>query len=310
MMKVVIVGPGAMGCLFAGYFAKKNQHEIWILDNNARRAKKLKENGIKIETEKGSFSVKINATARAADIKAPDLLIISVKSYDTEEALKAIEPVLTKDSRVLTLQNGLGNIEMMSEIVGSDRVLGGVTSHGATLLGEGYTRHAGIGDTVIGNISGKLTVSMRPVRELFNLSGFATRLTKDVNSVIWSKLIINAGINAISALTRLRNGALIESQGTREVVSMAVTEAVRLAKRKRIKLVYEDPIAKVESVCRATASNLSSMLQDVLKKRRTEIDYINGAIVRQAKSLSILTPTNVILTDLVKSIESAYSKQV
>lgn len=308
-MKVVIIGPGAMGCLFAGYFAKKKQHDIWILDRNPRRAKRLSENGLKIETGKTSFSVKINATARADDIKAPDLIIICVKSYDTEDVLKTIEPVLTKDGRVLTLQNGLGNMEMMSEIVGPERVLGGVTAHGATLLGEGYVRHAGVGDTVIGNISGKLTVSMRPVRELFNLSGFATRLTKDVNSIIWSKLIINVGINAISALTRLPNGALIENQGTREVVSMAVTEAVRLGKKKRIKLVYDDPIAKVESVCRATALNISSMLQDVLKKKKTEIDYINGAIVRQCKSLSIPAPTNVILTDLVKSIESMYSKQ-
>ncbi len=308
-MKVVIVGPGAMGCLFAGYFVKKKQHDVWILDKNARRAKRLKENGIRIDSDKGSFSVKINATASVSDIKSPDLVILCVKSYDTEDVLKTIEPALTKDSRVLTLQNGLGNMEIMNEIVGPERVLGGVTAHGATLLGEGYTRHAGRGDTVIGNMSGKLTVSMRPVRELFNLSGFATRLTKDVNSIIWSKLTINVGINAISAITRLQNGALIESEGTREVVSMAVTEAARLAKRKRIKLIYDDPIQKVESVCRATASNLSSMLQDVLKKRKTEIDYINGAIVRQAKSLGILTPTNVILTDLVKSIEFAYSKQ-
>lgn len=309
-MKIVIVGPGAMGCLFAGYFAKKKQNDIWLLDKNSRRAKRLKENGIKIETEKGSFSVKVNATARISEIKSPDLFIICVKSYDTEDVLKTIEPILTKDSRVLTLQNGLGNMEMMSEILGADRVLGGVTAQGATSLGEGYIRHAGRGDTVIGNISGKLTVSMRPVREVFNLSGFAARLTKDVNSIIWSKLIINVGINAISALTRLNNGALIESQGTREVVAMAVTEAVRLGKKKRIKITYDDPIAKVESVCRATASNLSSMLQDVLNRRKTEIDYINGAIVRQAKSVNIPTPTNLILTNLVKSIESSYSKQV
>ncbi len=308
-MKIVIIGPGAMGCLFAGYFAKKKQNDIWILDRSPRRAKRLNENGLNIETEKGSFSVKINATARASDIKSPDLLILCVKSYDTEEALKTIEPILTKDSRVLSLQNGLGNLEMMSEIVGSERVLGGVTAQGATTLREGYIRHAGAGETVIGNISGRLTVSMRPVRELFNLSGFPTRFTKDINSIIWSKLIINVGINAISALTRLKNGALIESQGTREVVSMAVTEAVRISKRKRIKLSYDDPIAKVESVCRATALNLSSMLQDVLKKRRTEIDYINGAIVRQAKSLNIPSPTNVILADLIKSIESAYFLQ-
>ena len=112
-MKIVIVGPGAIGCLFAGYFARKKQHDIWILDKNAKRAKRLNENGIKIETEKGNFSVKINVTARVADIKSPDLVIICVKSYDTEDVLKTIESSLTKDSRGLTLQNGLGNMEIM-----------------------------------------------------------------------------------------------------------------------------------------------------------------------------------------------------
>jgi len=309
-MKIVIIGPGAMGCLFAGYFLKKKQGEIWILDKDPKRAKRLRASGIKIEEKNSTFSVTANITSQKQDIKNCDLAVVCVKSFDTEAAVKNIEPILTKDSQVLTLQNGLGNVEIISEIVGRERVLAGVTSQAATLLSEGYIRHAGQGETVIGRLDGKLAVNMRPIRELFNRSGFTARLSRDVNGVIWSKLIINAGINAVSALTGLRNGELIELAGTREVVSLVVREAVRLAKRKRIKLLYDDPIQKVESVCRATAENVSSMLQDVLKKKKTEVDFINGAIVRQAKSLNIPTPANTLLADLVKSIQSSYPKRV
>lgn len=309
-MKIVIVGPGAMGCLFAGYFVKKKQGEVWLLDKNPHRAKRLKNSGIKVEQHNSSFTVKINITAKAQEIGSCELAIICVKSYDTEDAVKSLEPILTKDSQILTLQNGLGNMEMISEIIGRERVLGGVTAHGATLVGEGHTRHAGKGDTIIGKTDGKLTVSMRPIRELFNRAGFAARLTRDIKGVIWSKLIINAGINALSALTRLHNADLIKNPGTREIVAMAVTEATRLAKKKRIKLLYDDPIQKVESVSKATGNNVSSMLQDVLKKKRTEVDYINGAILRQAKSLNIPTPANEILANLIRSVESSYAQQI
>ncbi|MFH1061281.1 MAG: 2-dehydropantoate 2-reductase [Candidatus Omnitrophota bacterium] len=309
-MRVVIVGPGAMGCLFAALFTKKKLAEVWLLDKDPKRAKKISEAGITVEGLGQTFNQKVNITAEIKDIPACDLVILSVKSYDTEAAIKTIESLLVKDTNVLSLQNGLGNIEMISELVDKDQVLGGVTSNGATLITDGHIRFCGKGETVIGKIGGRLTVPMRAIRELFNKAGFSTRLSKDINGIIWSKLIINVGINALSALTRLPNGQLIESPGTREILSLVVTEAVKIAKKKRIKLIYDDPIQKVESVCKATAGNLCSMLQDVLKKRKTEVDYINGAIVRQGKSLSIPTPANMILTDLIKAIESAYTQQI
>ncbi|MBU1087459.1 MAG: 2-dehydropantoate 2-reductase [Candidatus Omnitrophica bacterium] len=305
-MRVVIVGPGAMGCLFASLFSKKKQAEVWLLDNDSKRAKKISDQGIIVEGLGQSFNQKVNITSQIKDIPPSDLVILCVKSYDTEGAIKQIEPLLAEDTNVLTLQNGLGNIEMIAEIVGKDRVLGGVTSNGATLLGDGHIRFGGQGETVIGKIDGRLTVPMRGIREIFNKSGFSTRLSKDINGIIWSKLILNVGINALSALTRLTNGQLLESPGTREILSQVVTEAVKIAKKKRIKLIYDDPIQKVESVCKATANNLSSMLQDILNRKITEIDWINGAIVRQGKSLGIATPANLILTDLIKAIESAY----
>ncbi|MFH2137236.1 MAG: 2-dehydropantoate 2-reductase [Candidatus Omnitrophota bacterium] len=309
-MKIVIVGPGAIGCLYAAFLTKKKQAEVWLVDKNPQRAKKITESGVKISGVGGDFVVKVNCTNRVEDIKACDLVIIAVKSYDTEAAVKSIEPLLDTSTNVLTLQNGLGNIETISEIVGRDRVFGGVTSLAATLTGQGEVYYAGKGETVVGRMDKKLTVSMRSIREVFNKAGFLTRLSKDINSLIWSKLIINVGINAQTAIIRLYNGNLVEFPGTREILSMAVSEAVRVAKKKRIKLVYDDPIQKVESVCRSTSKNVSSMLQDVLNKKKTEIDYINGAIVRQAKNYGLMTPANEMLTNLVKTIELTYESQV
>ena len=235
------------------------------------------------------------------------MIIICVKSYDTKEAMMHAKSLVGEDTRVLTLQNGIGNIEILNEIAGSDKVIGGATNLGATLLDIGKVRHAGRGETVIGGVDGKIPVEMRSIREIFNKAGLQIRISRDIKGLLWSKLIINAGINALTAVTRLNNGRLIEFEGTRRILREAVTEAIRVAKRKRIKLIYDDPLAKVEGVCEATATNVSSMLQDVLKKKRTEIDFINGVIVRQGQELGISVPANSLLVDLVKTIEASYN---
>ena len=327
-MKITIVGPGAMGCLLA-CFLSKSKEEIWLLDKNPERAQKIKEQGLKIEGISGSWQVRaspapscagsfsevgrggVNITSQAKEIPQPqDLVIIAVKSYDTKNALKDIKSLLSESSLVLSLQNGLGNIEIISELVGQERVLGGITNQGATLLGPGWVRHAGKAETVIGRLDGRLPVELRFIRELFNKCGLETRLSKDIKSLLWSKLIINVGINALTAITHLNNGKLIEFAGTRKILEEAVNEAVRVAKKKRIKLIYDDPLSKVEAVCEATAANVSSMLQDILRRKPTEIDFINGAIVRQAQALSLPTPVNSVLTNLIKTIEASYSLRV
>lgn len=308
-MKIVIVGPGAMGCLFAA-FLSRSKEEIWILDKNKERAQNLSQNGISVEGVSGNWQVKIKAAAEAKEIGTADLVIINVKSYDTKEAILHSKPLVTDNTKVLTLQNGIGNIEIIGEVVGQEKVIGGVTNEGATLLDIGRIRHAGRGETVIGRLDGKIPVEIRSIRSTLNQAGFETRVSRDIKGLLWSKLIINVGINALTAITRLNNGRLVEFEGTRRILREAVTEATRIAKRKRIKLIYDDPLAKVEAVCEATTTNISSMLQDVLKKRRTEIDFINGVIVRQAQELGIPAPVNSILLDLVKTIESNYNLAV
>jgi len=307
-MRIVIVGPGAIGCLYAAFLSK--QAEVWLLDKNEHRAKAITQTGIKLEGISGKWQAKVKATADPKDIQEADLIVICVKSYDTKAAIKNAKSLMGEKTMALTLQNGVGNVEIIGEVVGHDKVIGGVSNHGATLLGPGYIRHAGKGETVIGRIDGKTPVQLRKIREVFNKAKLEMKISRDIKALIWSKLIINVGINALASITRLNNGRLTEYEGTRQILRSAVTEAIKVAKRKRIKLIYDDPLAKVEAVCEATAGNVCSMLQDIRKEKKTEIDFINGVIIRQAQSLGIPVPVNSALTDLIKTIESTYKIRV
>ncbi|MFA5437925.1 MAG: 2-dehydropantoate 2-reductase [Candidatus Omnitrophota bacterium] len=304
-MKIVIVGPGALGSLLAAFLIRSKE-EVWLLDHNKERSQEIAQSGIKVEGVSGNWQVSPKISADINEIGPADLLIISVKSYDTKQAISAIKPLIKEDSAVLTLQNGIGNIEIITEAIGSERVIAGVTNLGATFIKPGFIRHAGKGETAIGRIDGKMTVKMRSIRQIFNKAGLETKISRDIKGLIWSKLIVNSGINALSAIVRLNNGRLTEFEGTKKIMRETVTEAMRIAKRKRIKLLFDDPLAKVEAVAEATGPNISSMLQDVLRKKRTEIDFINGVIVRQGQELGIPVPVNQVLVDLIKTIEATY----
>jgi len=308
-MKITVIGPGALGTLLATNLARA-KNDVCLFDNSAERAKKLSAGHPRTEGAGGNHKTRVNVTADLKDIGGSEAIFICVKSYDTENVIKGIKDFLKDDVYVISLQDGIGNLQLISEYVGSDKMIGGVTSNQATLSENGCVRNVSKGDTVIGQDNGKVLGGIREISSVLTKASFPTKITKDINSITWSKLIIDVGINALSAITRLKNGMLVKNEFTREIMRRAVSEAVKVAKRKRIKLIYDDPIQKVESTCRATADNLSPMLQDVLDHKQTEIDYINGAIIRQGKSLNIKTPTNEMLTELVKTIEANYNDLV
>lgn len=305
-MKIVVVGPGAIGCLVAANLSRAKV-DLWLLDKNPERAERLNKSGISVSGLGGDWKAPVRVTSDAKEIGQADLVIISVKSYHTKDAIDQARPLVGEGTQVLTLQNGIGNIEIISEAVGSEKVIGGITNLGATLLAPGKVKFAGKGETVIGRLDGKMPGLVRSIREIFNKCGLEMRLTQDIKGLLWSKLVISAGINALSAITCLHNGDLLKYEGTRKILRGAVTEATRIAKRKRIKLVYDDPLAKAEAVCEATSGNISSMLQDVMLKKRTEIDFINGVVVRLGQELNIPVPYNAMLADLVKTVEASYS---
>jgi 2-dehydropantoate 2-reductase len=318
-MKITVIGPGALGCLVAASLVKSGE-DVWLLDKVQERSKKINNSGVKVEGT-GEFSAKVRATCDAKDIGASELVIVCVKSYDTEEAIKDAKQVIGDNTLVLTLQNGLGNEEAIAEIIGQEKVIGGVTAHGSTYLGDGRVRHAGKGETIIGRWytpSARKDVKkwyiprrrLEEVAAVLKKANFETKISDNIKDVIWSKLIINTGINALGAITRMKNGDLFEYEWTRNIMRQAVMEAVKVAKRRRISLQYSDPIKKIESVCSSCGNNVCSMLQDVLDGQRTEIDYINGAIAAEGAALGVATPVNSVLTDLVKTLEASYKKQI
>ncbi len=318
-MKIVIVGPGAMGCLFAGLLAEAGQEDLWLLDRHERRARQIAENGLRIEDiydksvpdclREARFISGIKATADPQEIGIADLVLICVKSYDTEEASHFILPAIGDSTIVLTLQNGLTNAEVISQILGADRVIAGVTSHGATLLGPGHVRHAGVGGTTIGEPAGGISPRAERIADILTSAGIQTEISSNIYDSIWTKLIINAAINPLTAIAKLRNGELLEHDETRELLSMAAEEAASVARLAQSSLTVDNATSVVEAVCKATSSNISSMLQDVLRQRRTEIDAINGAIVNRAKKIGIKSPINETLTYLVKGIESGWQSK-
>jgi 2-dehydropantoate 2-reductase len=301
MTRITIVGPGAMGCLFAGLLAEAG-HEVWLLDKDPERASRLSRDGIRVEGIGGSRTIPARATADPRDIGSPDLVFVWVKAYDTREAIRAAGSLLGPPARVLSLQNGWGNLEALSGAVDPSRLVGGVTSMGATRLGPGSVRHAGTGDTVIGRLDGTQDSELRSLSELLSGAGIPTRISPSVERAIWSKLIVNAAINPLTALTRLKNGELLEREETRALLDAVTAESTEIVLAGGISPLYPDMKARVREVCEATAANVSSMLQDVLHGGRTEVDAINGALVEKARALGMPAPVNEMLTGLVRAL--------
>jgi len=312
-MKIVIVGPGAMGCLFGGFLSLSGQ-EVWFLDKSLERAGVLQKKGILIEGISGRHQIKIKIAAQPNDIGVAELVIVCVKSYDTSGVVQSLLNIVGEKTIVFTLQNGLGNVEIISRCAEQSKILAGVTSEGATLLDTGRIKHAGRGTTVLGWIQPGNSSSdfdrdsmLKCIVDALSKAGFEIKTANNIEDFIWNKLVVNAGINALTAITRLNNGRLVEFESARNIMHKAVKEALAVASAKGISLTFTDAIAGVEEVCRATAGNVSSMLQDVLRNKRTEIEAINGAVIREAEKLKLAVPVNTVLTELVKTIEDSYS---
>jgi len=306
-MNFLVVGPGAMGCLFANRL-KNAGHQVIIVDHKPERADFINKSGILIEGAAGEERVRIPVvTGRAPE--QTDVALICVKANQTREAAEEISSWLDLRAAVLTLQNGLGNLELLEEIFGKERVLGGVTSEGATLLGPGHAKHAGRGETIIGP-AGPADGPVAKIVSALEDAGFDTHSADEVENLIWGKLLVNVGINALTAITRLKNGRLPDIEGAMTVMRMAVGEAESVAHAKGINLPYPNPFERVLEVCRATAENKASMLQDILEQRITEIQFINGAVVREGKKIGIPTPVNLTLASLVSAIQETYDQRI
>jgi 2-dehydropantoate 2-reductase len=306
-MRITIIGAGAMGSLFGGLLA--SVAEVGLVDPWREHVEAIRHEGLRLVEPDGEKVISITATTDPGQIAPTDLAIVFLKSHQTEWGAEMARGILKPDGMALTLQNGLGNRDVLARVLGAARAWQGVTAHGATLLGPGKVRHAGRGPTHL-ETRAEIADRAEQMAGLFQQAGIETHLSSDLDSLIWGKLVINVGINALTGILRVPNGMLSELGPACALMDAAVEEAMQVARAKGIRLPYDDPIQKVHDVSAATGANRSSMLQDVLRGSLTEIDVINGAIVREASALGLQAPVNKMLTELIKAIEAGYSTRV
>ncbi len=303
-MKTVIMGAGAMGSLLGGLLTLSGE-EVWMVDIWKQHIDALRSNGLRIEDQGEIRTVRVNATEEVTSVGKADLVLFFVKTYHTAKAVSDSLALQKENTIFLTLQNGLGNEDVICQQIDRKKVMLGVTNHGATLLGPGSIRHAGRGMTSLGELDKKLTDRASQIAQMFRKAGIETEVSANIHDLVWTKLFVNIGMNALTALTGFKNGQLLDHPETLRLMEGLVSEAVEVAKRKGIRI-EGNPIEKVKAVAEATGKNRSSMGQDFDYKRRTEIDAINGAVVREAHRLGISVPYNEMVTDLVKVIERTF----
>ena len=303
-MNITIIGAGAMGSLFGSLLAQSGEN-VLLIDIWQEHVSIINSKGLGVEFDGKTSRVDIQASSNIHDIRKSDLVIIFVKSTQTEQAAAQALKCINDNGVVLTLQNGMGNADKISQFVDPDKVIAGTTSHGATILEPGLIRHAGTGPTIIGMWSKKNNAGLQDIKNLFCTAGIDTKIEDNIHLIIWKKLIINVGINAITALTGIKNGRILDFSPTGKLVRTAVQEAWNVAFAHDVKL-PDDIADEVFKVAKATGPNRSSMGQDVDHKRQTEIDAINGAIVSLAKKKGISVPVNQTLTALVKTMQKNY----
>ncbi len=303
-MKTVIMGAGAMGSLFGGLLTLSGE-EVWLVDIWKDHIDAIRSSGLRIEDKGEVQTIQVNATTEVASPGKADLVIFFVKTYHTEKAVRDALALQKEDTLFLTLQNGLGNEEVISQQVDREKVILGVTNHGATLLGPGSIRHAGRGKTSIGELNREITDRVKQITQMLSQAGIETEISSNIHNLVWTKLVVNIGMNALTALTGFKNGQLLDHPETLRLMETLVSEAVEVASRKGVQM-EGNPFEKVKGVAEATRENRSSMGQDFDHKRRTEIDAINGALVKEANRLGISVPFNQAITDLVKAIEKSF----
>src|SRR6267143_4283284 len=299
-MKVAVVGAGGVGSVFGGRLAAAG-HDVWLVHRRREVVEALRRDGLRLESSDGEQRIAVNATDDTSEIGPVDVVLILTKSTDTRAAAEASRTLMGEGAIAVTLQNGLGNLEIIGEVVGTDRALLGMTYVGATVTGPGRARFTAAGQTFIGEPNGQLSQRVNLLAQTLTEAGMPTEATNRLWEMVWGKLVINAAMNATCALTGASGEAALASPAAFELVGLVAEETAAVARALGVSLPYADPAARVRQHCRDVGASKPSMLQDMERGRPTEIDAINGAVVREGARLGVPTPYNRALLLLVKA---------
>jgi 2-dehydropantoate 2-reductase len=303
-VKIAIVGCGAMGSVYAGLFASAG-HEVWAIDRWAEHVEAMKKNGLRLEGKSGDRTVKVHATTSAKDAGPCDLVVLATKAMHVAPAAESVKALLGKDTPVLSIQNGLGGPETAAGILGRERVMVGVVGgFGASMKGPGHAHHNGMELVRLGEFGGPITPRLKKVEETWAGAGFKVKVFDDIDQLIWEKLICNCAYSGPCGVSDRTVGEVMADPDLSKVSAACASEGYAVAMKKGVKLDFADPVSYVREFGSKIPNARPSVLLDLMAKRLSEIDVINGSIPRVGKQVGIVAPVNETVTALVKAKET------
>lgn len=305
-MKIAVLGAGALGCAIGGALAQAGNGVV-LINRNADHVDAINTHGLVMRTPAGELVVRASAATSAQGLDPVDLVIVLVKSFHTEAAMAAATNLVGPHTAVLSLQNGLGHEDVLAQIVGRGHVLAGKTYVGGVMLAPGRTISGTAGkETLIGELDGTVSDRAQRIAATFNAAGLTTTVSDNIVGTMWDKLLINVSTGAVSGITRLPYGPLYEIPEIEATAVAAVQEAMDVAAASGVRLGFTDPREAWNKASAGLPADFkTSMLQSLEKGSVTEIDFINGAVVRWGQRCGVPTPVNATLVACIKGIERA-----
>jgi 2-dehydropantoate 2-reductase len=288
-----------MGSVYAGLLAAAG-HEVAAVDVNAEHVEAIRERGLRVSGASGERLVGIRATTSAADLNVVELLVVATKAMDAGAAAESARPLIGEDTTVLTIQNGLGAADAVAEAVAEPQLLVGVAGgFGASLVEPGHAHHHGMELVRLGERSGRVTARCERIADVWREAGFAVRTYDDVNRLLWEKLICNACYAGVGGLLELTIGGVIDNPEAWSVARRCAQEALDVGRACGVALEIDDCAAYVRDYGVPIADARPSLLLDLLAGKPTEVEWINGSVVRRGAALGVPAPANELITTLV-----------
>ena len=300
-IRVAVLGAGAVGCFFGGMLARAG-HRVTLI-GRPLHVEVFRKSGLRFEGLKFDEQVAVDASTDAAAVRGARLVLFCVKSTDTDAAAAQIAPFLDADAIVVNLQNGVDNTERIQAKI-SQPVVPAVVYVATEMAGPGHLKHHGRGDLVIGRLDGKIPSEiLQNLKTQFEKASIPVQISDNIAGELWAKLVVNCAYNALSAITQLPYGRMIEGDGIRETMRDVVEETLAVAKASGV-VMAPDMLAQTYKIAEAMPTQFSSTAQDLARGKPTEIDHLNGYVVRRGAALGLPTPANRALYALVKLIEA------
>ncbi len=301
-----MLGAGAVGCYFGGMLARANQDVTFIA--RLERAKALNEYGLEMDCKAFHETVKVKASSDLALLRDADLVLLCVKSLDTEQTLSEIKSILPNTAVLLSLQNGVANIEIASKTI-SNRIYAAVVYVAAGMIGQRTMKHHGRGELLIGGLGNNTAddqESLDGIRHLFEAANVPCLITSQIKRDMWLKFLVNCSFNAISGIGQIPYGEMVKSPEIVQLIEEITKEFLAVAALEDVKISMSEALTVNDSIATTMVTQVSSTAQDLSRGKKTEIDFLNGYIVELGRRHGIATPYNESVHALVKMLESRY----